>query len=266
MFKRLLQDIIFILSKFNVYLRYKNKNSFKYAYKWILFGKDISNFVYEIENTSEIIKTCNLITDIDKNILTDVLNEINPQDQDFKKFFSDEYFKKHGTKNIFGRRMAWYILARTVKPNLVIESGVDKGLGSGLLCYAQFKNNLELNKNFKYIGIDIVKKNESYFNFHNDTFNNFEFFFENSINFLEKFNLEDKILYISDAEHNYDFEIKEYNLITKYFKKGSLIISDNNSGSLKDFSKKHNKKLIQFEEKSKNFWYKGAITNISYFY
>ena len=73
-------------------------------------------------------------------------------------------------------------------------------------------------------------------------------------------------MYISDAEHDYDFEMREYNLITKNFKKGSLIISDNNSGSLQDFSKQHNKKLLQFEEKSRNFWYKGATINISYFY
>ena len=68
------------------------------------------------------------------------------------------------------------------------------------------------------------------------------------------------------AEHNYDFEIKEYNLIKKQFKNGSIIISDNNSGSLDDFSKLSNKKILKFKEKSKNFWYKGAITNISYFY
>lgn len=266
MFKKFLQGIIFILSKFNVYLRYKNKNSFKYAYKWILFGKDISNFVYEIENTEEIIRVCNLITHIDKNRLMDILSEINPQDAEFKKFFTNEYSKNHGTKNIFGRRLAWYLLARTIQPNLIIESGVDKGLGSGLLCYAQFKNTLEFKKKFKYIGVDIKKKNRFYFNLNNRLFDNFEFFYQDSINFLEKFNEVDKILYISDAEHNYDFEIHEYNLINKKFKNGSLIISDNNSGSLYDFSKIHNKNLIKFEEKSKNFWYRGATTSISYFY
>ncbi len=266
MFKRLLQDIIFILSKFNVYLKYRNKNSFKYAYKWILFGKDISNFVYEIENTDEIIKTCNLITGIDKYKLFNILNEVDPQDENFKKIFTVEYSKNHGTKNIFGRRLAWYILARTIKPNVIIESGVDKGLGSGLLCYAQFKNTLEDKQNFKYIGIDLKKKDRFYLNLDNNLFDNFEFFFQDTIDFLRKFTSSEKILYISDAEHDYDFEMREYNLITKNFKKGSLIISDNNSGSLQDFSKQHNKKLLQFEEKSRNFWYKGATINISYFY
>ena len=73
-------------------------------------------------------------------------------------------------------------------------------------------------------------------------------------------------MYISDAEHNYDFEIKEYNLIKKNFKNGSIIISDNNSGSLNDFSKTNKKKTLKFQEKSKKFWYQGATTTISYFY
>ena len=33
-----------------------------------------------------------------------------------------------------------------------------------------------------------------------------------------------------------------------------------------NFSKTNNKKILKFKEKSKNFWYKGATTTISYFY
>ena len=159
-----------------------------------------------------------------------------------------------------------YLLARTIKPNLIIESGIDKGLGSSLLCYAQFKNREEKQNDYRYIGVDIAKKNKFYFDKKNNLFSNFEFIYEDSIKFLNKFSEKNKIMYISDAEHNYDFEIKEYNLIKKQFKNGSIIISDNNSGSLNDFSKTNNKKISKFKEKSKNFWYKGATTTISYFY
>ena len=63
-----------------------------------------------------------------------------------KDFFTNEFFSSNGRKNIFGRRLIWYLLARTMKPNLIIESGIDKGLGSSLLCYAQFKNGEEKTK------------------------------------------------------------------------------------------------------------------------
>ena len=48
----ILRDLKFILSKANVYLRY-NKNNFKSALKFIFFGKEISNFSYEISNQVE---------------------------------------------------------------------------------------------------------------------------------------------------------------------------------------------------------------------
>ena len=75
-----------------------------------------------------------------------------------------------------------------------------------------------------------------------------------------------KIIYISDAEHNFDFELKEFNEIKKNLATNSLLISDNNSGSLSQFSITNKKKLTYFNEKSKNFWYKGAVTSVSYFY
>ncbi len=266
MFKKILRELKFIISKFNVYLRYKNKNSFKYAYKWILFGKDISNFLYEIENTDDIINICHLVTEIETHKLQRILNEATFHNAEFKSFFTNEFFGRHDKKNIFGRRLIWYLLARTIKPNLIIESGIDKGLGSSLLCYAQFKNKKEEQNNYRYIGIDIAKKKKFYFDKKNNLFSNFEFFYEDSIKFLNKFGEKNKIMYISDAEHNYDFEIKEYNLIKKNLKNGSIIISDNNSGSLDDFSKTNNKQILKFKEKSKNFWYQGATTTISYFY
>src|SRR6267154_2958525 len=43
----------------------------------------------------------------------------------------------------FGRRLGWYAFVRAKKPRLVIETGVDKGLGSCLLCAALKKNAAE---------------------------------------------------------------------------------------------------------------------------
>src|SRR5712671_7184162 len=40
----------------------------------------------------------------------------------------------------FGRRLGWYAFVRATKPRLVIETGVDKGLGACLLCAALMRN------------------------------------------------------------------------------------------------------------------------------
>ena len=210
---------------------------------------------------------CNTITNIQFQKLDQVLKEINFENLEFKEFFSESFFQNYEAKNIFGRRLLWYILVRCLKPNLVIESGIDKGLGSTLLIYAQYKNMQEMNDgDFKYIGTDIIKKKNFIFNKNNSKFKKYQFIFQDTLNFLKNFNDKKKIIYISDAEHNYDFELKEFNLIKKNLADDSLIISDNNSGSLSTFSIENNKKLIYFHEKTKNFWYDGGTSSISYFY
>ena len=86
-----------------------------------------------------------------------------------------------------------------------------------MLCTIQ-KWRRKTKKDYKYIGVDITKKNKFYFDRKNNLFSNFKFIYEDSIKFLNKFSEKNKIMYISDAEHNYDFEMKEYNLIKKNFK------------------------------------------------
>ena len=86
---------------------------------------------------------------------------------------------------------------------------MDSGLGSTLMIYAQYKNSQEQkNLNFEFIGIDILQKKNFIFNFENQNFLKYKFVFDDSLKFLSNFNSKKKIMYISDAEHNYEFELK----------------------------------------------------------
>jgi hypothetical protein len=152
--KNFLNQIKFIISKINVYLRYK-KQSISYGIKWILFGKEISNFTYEIKNEKELLHIVQIITGIDYEVLKKILSEINFDDNQFKNFLSDDFYSNYSKKKIFGRRLLWFLLIRTLKPDLVIESGVDKKLGSAILIYGLFKNYLEGYNNSEFIGLDI---------------------------------------------------------------------------------------------------------------
>ena len=263
--KNIFSHFKFLLSKINVYFRYKKK-SIILGIKWILFGKEISNFTYEIINEDELLHVAQNITSLNYSFLKKILDEINFTDDNFKKIFTENYYKEFLKKKIFGRRLLWYILVRTLKPDIVIESGVDKKLGSALLVHGLYKNYLENHKQNEFIGLDIENKKISYLNLKNKNSANYKFYYQNTLDFLRKYKSKKKTIYISDAYHNYDFEMKEYNLIKNNLAPGSIIISDNNSGSLSDFSIKHNKKLIYFHENVKNFWHKGGVTSVSFFY
>src|SRR5439155_20703943 len=54
----------------------------------------------------------------------------------------------------FGRRMGWYAIVRATKPRLVVETGVDKGLGSCVLAAALLRNIAEGHPG-RLVGLDI---------------------------------------------------------------------------------------------------------------
>ena len=67
---------------------------------WLFFGKDISNFTYEIENFNELIHTCQTITDMPFEKLQKILAEINFIMKNLKVFFQ-MIFMKNIIKKIF---------------------------------------------------------------------------------------------------------------------------------------------------------------------
>ena len=54
----------------------------------------------------------------------------------------------------YGRRLGWYALVRALKPRTVVETGVDKGLGSCVLASALLRNHAEGHPG-RYVGTDI---------------------------------------------------------------------------------------------------------------
>jgi hypothetical protein len=265
----MLNKLKFIISKINIVLRYK-KNKLLIIIKYILFGNEISNFTYKINNIDEIIDIAHIITGKKKILIKKIIEEINFKNNKFKNIFSVFFFKHFEKykidKKIFGRRIIWYVLARIIKPNLIIESGIDKGLGTGLLTYSCYKNNKTNKKKFNYIGIDIKKNCNIFCNKNNLLYKNSNIYYSDSLKIIKNLKSKDKIIYISDAKHNYNFEMKEFKLIKKKLSEGSLIISDTSSGSLRNFSEKNSKNIISFHEEPFDHWYNGAKTIISYFY
>ena len=61
-------------------------------------------------------------------------------------------------KFAYGRRIGWYAFTRILKPKLIIETGVDHGVGACVLTSALLRNKAE-GFDGKYIGTDTECKN-----------------------------------------------------------------------------------------------------------
>lgn len=162
----------------------------------------------------------------------------------------------------FGRRLGWYAFVRATKPKLVVETGVDKGLGSVMLCSALLKNQAEGFPG-RYIGTDINPQAGYLLTGPYSQIG--EIRYGDSIESLKK--LEGPIdLFINDSDHSIEYEYQEYETIKNKLAGKGIILGDNSdvSDSLFRFSRENNRQFLYFQECPADHWYPGAGIGISF--
>ena len=162
----------------------------------------------------------------------------------------------------FGRRLGWYAFARVLKPKIIIETGVDKGIGSVLLCSALLKNKEEGYHGYFY-GTDIHPQ-AGYLltGIYSEVG---KILYGDSIETLSKFN--EKIdLFINDSDHSADYEYREYITIKDKIADNAVILGDNShvTDKLAVFSDETKRNFLFFREEPSMHWYPGAGIGISF--
>jgi predicted O-methyltransferase YrrM len=156
----------------------------------------------------------------------------------------------------FGRRLGWYALVRALKPKLVIETGVDKGLGGVLLCAALLRNAAE-GQPGRYIGTDIRASAGYLVAGAYAAVGSIAY--GDSLASLAKIT-EPIDLFINDSDHSLDYEAREYQLIAPRLTETSTIISDNAhvTDALADFAAQTGRRFLFFREQPAEHFYPGA--------
>ena len=180
--------------------------------KWLFWSKEITNYSYDIEeNNSKYLSS--LIADI-LNVEFDTvmmyIREIE-EDTELKRHIEDVTANRSlsflADKEVkYGRRVGWYAFARALKPNIIIETGVDKGLGACVLA-AALKRNKEEGYVGKYFGTD--NDLTAGYLFSGDYADYGSILYGDSIESLTKFDGTID-LFINDSDHSADYEANEY--------------------------------------------------------
>jgi hypothetical protein len=162
----------------------------------------------------------------------------------------------------FGRRIGWYALVRAVKPKVVIETGVEKGMGAMVLCAALLRNASE-GAAGRYYGTDIDRGAglllcEPYRS-------TGEILYGDSIETLSAFG-ETVDLFINDSDHSADYEGREYRVIAPKLADRAIVVGDNAhvSDELLKFSDETGRKFVFFREEPIDHWYLGAGIGLSF--
>ena len=234
--------------------------------KWIFLKTEESNFNYRITTQNKLYLASFIasVTGCKVKSAEGFMLEIESNGE-LKAHFSEHLSESIDRKRIeidYARRIGWYAFIRATKPKLVVETGVDNGVGSCVIAAALIRN-LEDGFSGRYIGTEINKDAGKYFSGVFSTVG--EIRYGDSIELLEQIR-EDIDLFINDSDHDVDYEYNEYMTIRNKLSPQAIILGDNShvSNSLVKFSNENGRSFLFFQEKPDKHWYPGAGIGISY--
>lgn len=238
------------------------------AGKWMVYSRETTNFTYKITPLSRayLINLLSNVTEVSVEKLEEYAQELE-KDENLSKHVHEGTLASNrkiiaDEKTHFGRRLGWYLLVRAKKPKIVVETGIDKGLGAIVLCSALLRNTKE-GFSGKYLGLDINPEAG--------------FLLKGIYASVGTIVLGDSAktiptlptpidIFVNDSDHSATHEELEYGLIQGMLSAGSIIIGDNAhcNDRLLMFSKKTGRKFAFWSEKPQDHWYPGGGIGLSY--
>lgn len=258
-----------------VLLIWRAKLALSYYYKpladllrWLVNSNETTNFTYDLEKTNRRYLAAMLshVLDCEYSTILGYLDEADG-DAELKKHIADQTaqnslstFADRDVK--FGRRLGWYAVVRASKPRVVIETGVDKGLGACLLTAALMRNSEE-GHDGRYYGTDIDPEAGYLLTGKYAEFG--QVLYGDSIETLTALDVSVDIL-VNDSDHSAEYEGAEYEVLARKFSDRSIILGDNChvTDKLLEFSLKRGRKFLYFGERPLNHWYPGGGIGISF--
>lgn len=237
---------------------------------WLKSSKEITNFTYDLDsnNRFQLASTIALITQVDTSKVLSYFEEIE-QDNHLKESIGisirqgNSLDRNSSDANVqYGRRIGWYAFVRILKPKVVIETGIDKGLGSCVLCSALLRNQTEGHSG-QYYGTDINPEAGFLFTSPYDQVG--KILYGDSVESLQLLS-ESIDLFINDSDHSAEYEMEEYKVIQEKLSLNAVILGDNSheTDKLQRFAMDTNRKFIFFKEKPKKHWYPGGGIGIAW--
>lgn len=236
--------------------------------KWLLFSKETTNFTFDLTPLNDQYLVSFIANITNENYQT-VLNYFTELENDFtlishieRQTINSEWSIMADKKARFGRRKGWYALIRILKPKVIIETGVDKGLGACVITAALMQNKKEGFEGY-YYGTDINPKAGYLLS---DEYKKFgKILYGDSIESLKK--LDQQIdIFINDSDHSTEYEADEYEVIKDKLSNNGIILGDNSQDSdkLLKFSIANERNFIFFQEQFDNQWLPGGGIGVSF--
>jgi hypothetical protein len=238
------------------------------AWHWLKESREVTNFTYDLEPPNLRYLSA-LIAEITQqhysaieSLGAEAINDerLRSHVQEIHQHpllrqFADERLR-------WGRQLAYYVLVRAIKPKVVVETGVDKGLGAVTIAAALQRNQQQGFAGY-YYGTDI-DPNAGYLL--SGEYAGFgEILLGDSASILASF--EKTIdLFIFDSERTPEYEALEYQSVKDKLSDGAVLLSTFAHGSmaLLDFALESGRQYLSFRERPMNHFYSGSEIGVAF--
>ena len=235
---------------------------------WLFRSREHTNLTYDLTeiNKRYLASLIAIVTDVSYDEIATYIRELEA-DEELSAHIqrsvreSDDAFLMDSTVR-FGRRLGWYALVRALKPGVVVETGVDKGLGSCVLT-AALRRNLKDGYPGYYYGTDINLFAGSLFCGEYRKFG--EILYGNSIASLQRLDISIDV-FISDSEHSATYEEREYQAVAEKLSSHAVIVGDDALATdrLLDFALATDRQFLFFREVPRGHWYPGEGLGVAF--
>ena len=232
---------------------------------WLVSSREYTNFTYDLttENVAEMAWFVAAVTGIGFDESFGYIEELH-NDQalldHLRRAVTDSPLRRvMDSEPRFGRRAAWYAIVRATRPRHVVETGVDKGLGSCVLAAALLRNAdeghvgrltaLDINPD---AGALIGGKYASVVDLH----------YGDSIAMLAS-SASPVDLFLHDSDHRYEYQSAEYQAVAASLTEDSLVMSDHGGLALSDFARSSGRRFLVFREDPADHWSSGCVLGVA---
>ena len=234
------------------------------AMSFVLLDPELDNFTYDIANLNELRDFLAGTFQLDRNAVAEYIREIEA-DSAFRNELNVTLRSRRDRKPValYGRRIGWYCLVRSLRPGVVVETGVHDGLGSSVLLQALHRNQLEGYEG-RLFGIDINPA--AGWLIPQRLRDHMTLLIEDSAAAVPRIARENTIdLFIHDSDHRYAHELQEFQQVASGLSPNAVILSDNAHATtaLKDYSTASDRTYAYWHEQPKRHFYPGAGIGVS---
>ncbi len=230
--------------------------------KWYLGSREYTNFTYSISEKSK-----KYLAALLANVFRVPLDRVSGYfeelegDHELRDFLRrqvrqsrERYFADLPIK--YGRRVGWYAIVRLLRPRVVVESGVDRGVGTCVLAAALLRNGQE-GAAGQVFGLDIDPLAGSYVAgpyedvvhlIHGD-----------SLTFLDAMT-QDVDVFIHDSDHSPVHETAEYESVFVRLSPQGVLVTDNGelTDCLFEFARRNVLSFWHWREEAIGHIYRGG--------